>query len=88
TLTLLLRILNGSFYQDELNGIDRQEVEHILAALVLDGKVQGRIDQVNGLLVLRPHKSEEKLVGALNQWTHSLEKLRRQLHDKLLPEAA
>ncbi|RLO07963.1 hypothetical protein DYB28_009726 [Aphanomyces astaci] len=50
--------------------------------------VQGRIDQVNGLLVLRPHKSEEKLVGALNQWTHSLEKLRRQLHDKLLPEAA
>ncbi|RLO07100.1 hypothetical protein DYB28_008841 [Aphanomyces astaci] len=34
------------------------------------------------------HKSEEKLVGALNQWTHSLEKLRRQLHDKLLPEVA
>ncbi|CAK4681960.1 hypothetical protein AeMF1_021400 [Aphanomyces euteiches] len=72
----------------ELNGIDRSEVEHLLAALILDGKISGQIDQMQGLLYLRSTKSDEKLVTALNQWTESLGTLRRQLRDKLLPEVA
>jgi len=35
----------------ELNGIEREEVERLLVPLILDGKLDGRIDQVKGVLV-------------------------------------
>mmetsp|Transcript_34810 Transcript_34810/g.70410 ORF Transcript_34810/g.70410 Transcript_34810/m.70410 type:complete len:567 (+) Transcript_34810:317-2017(+) len=40
----------------ELNGIPTQDVESLLVALILDGRLKGRIDQVAGVL----HKSPEK----------------------------
>ncbi|KAF0719501.1 Aste57867_1001 [Aphanomyces stellatus] len=84
------QVVRLSYIAAELNGIDRADVEQLLAALILDGKIRGRIDQMQGLVVL--HSSEKsdtkKLGAALNAWTQSLEALRRQLHDKLLPEVA
>jgi len=35
----------------ELNGISIEDVESLLVPLILDGKLQGRIDQVEGILV-------------------------------------
>lgn len=35
----------------ELNGISIKEIDGLLVPLILDGKLDGRIDQVNGILV-------------------------------------
>jgi hypothetical protein len=39
------------FIARELNGIPTEEVELLLVSLILDGKFQGKIDQVQGILV-------------------------------------
>ncbi len=39
------------FIARELNGIPTEEVELLLVSLILDGKLQGKIDQVQGILV-------------------------------------
>merc|ERR1712165_135796 len=35
----------------ELNGISTKDIEGLLVPLILDGKLEGRIDQVNGFLI-------------------------------------
>eukprot|EP01083_Nonionella_stella_P308442 1088102_1 len=35
----------------ELNGISIKDVENLLVPLILDGKLEGRIDQVNGFMI-------------------------------------
>ncbi len=39
------------FIARELNGIPTQDVESLLVSLILDGKLNGKIDQVQGILV-------------------------------------
>jgi hypothetical protein len=39
------------FIARELNGISTEEVELLLVSLILDGKFQGKIDQVQGILI-------------------------------------
>ena len=46
------------FLGAELNGVDPHVVESILVSLILRGKIDGSIDQVNGELVLK--KGNEK----------------------------
>jgi len=65
--------LELSFLARQLN-IDKDEVEEILVGLILEGKVDGRIDQVGSRLELDRHSAlEKKRYAALNKWTTALE---------------
>jgi len=65
--------LELSFLAKQLN-VEREEVEDLLIALILEGKVEGRIDQVGMRLELDSKQSlEKKRYAALNKWTEALE---------------
>ncbi|KAJ7597344.1 PCI domain-containing protein [Mycena floridula] len=65
--------LELAFLATQLN-VDIQEVEELLIGLILEGKVEGRIDQVGMRLELETKQSlEKKRYTALRKWTESLE---------------
>ncbi|KAI0081130.1 PCI-domain-containing protein [Panus rudis PR-1116 ss-1] len=65
--------LELSFLAKQLN-VTRDEVEELLIGLILEGKVEGRIDQVGMRLELdRQQVLEKKRYTALEQWTAALE---------------
>ncbi|KAL0951795.1 hypothetical protein HGRIS_008462 [Hohenbuehelia grisea] len=67
--------LELSFLAKQLN-VEIDEVEELLIGLILEGKVDGRIDQVGMRLELDRHQSlEKKRYAALQNWTESLESL-------------
>ena len=47
----------------ELNGIPTQDVESLLVALILDGRLKGRIDQVAGVLLKNPEAGSATAAG-------------------------
>ncbi|CAN0023688.1 unnamed protein product [Ascophyllum nodosum] len=49
------------YLASELNGIPLEDVEDLLVSLILDGKVDGKIDQVNEVLLCR--KASSALMG-------------------------
>jgi len=65
--------LELSFLARQLN-VDTEEVEELLIGLILEGKVEGRIDQVGMRLELdRKQSLEKKRYAALSKWTDALE---------------
>lgn len=65
--------LELSFLAKQLN-VEIQEVEELLIGLILEGKVEGRIDQVGMRLELdRKQSLEKKRYAALSKWTEALE---------------
>jgi len=68
--------------------VSRPEAEGLAVSLILDGKIKGKIDQVNGLLILdRFNMTATKRYRALNQMTRELETLSKQIvSDKLSRE--
>lgn len=65
--------LELSFLAQQLN-VAKDEVEELLIGLILDGKVEGRIDQVTMRLELDKQQSlEKRRYAALERWTESLE---------------
>lgn len=65
--------LELSFLATQL-GVDIQEVEELLIGLILENKVEGRIDQVGMRLELdRQQSLEKKRYSALSKWTEALE---------------
>ncbi|OCH90066.1 PCI-domain-containing protein [Obba rivulosa] len=65
--------LELSFLAKQLN-IDKDEVEELLIGLILEGKVEGRIDQVAMRLELdRAQSLEKKRYMALDKWSSALE---------------
>ncbi|KAG6846061.1 hypothetical protein H0H87_006425 [Tephrocybe sp. NHM501043] len=65
--------LELSFLGKQLN-VEIEEVEELLIGLILEGKVEGRIDQVGMRLELdRKQSLEKKRYAALNKWTEALE---------------
>ncbi|EPQ60144.1 PCI-domain-containing protein [Gloeophyllum trabeum ATCC 11539] len=65
--------LELSFLAKQLN-VDKEEVEELLIGLILEGKVDGQIDQVSMRLELsRKHNLEKKRYTALEKWTEALE---------------
>lgn len=65
--------LELSFLSKQLN-IEIDEVEEMLVGLILEGKVEGRIDQVRMRLELdRKQSLEKKRYAALSKWTEALE---------------
>ena len=47
----------------ELNGIPTEDVESLLVALILDGRLKGRIDQVAGVLLKNPEAGSSAAAG-------------------------
>lgn len=65
--------LELAFLAKQLN-VQKDEVEDLLIALILEGKVEGRIDQVAQRLELDSKASlERKRYAALDKWTNALE---------------
>jgi len=65
--------LELSFLAKQLN-VEIQEVEDLLIGLILEGKVDGRIDQVGMKLELdRKQNLEKKRYSALQKWADNLE---------------
>ncbi|KAJ4485630.1 PCI domain-containing protein [Lentinula aciculospora] len=65
--------LELSFLAKQLN-LEIQEVEDLLIGLILEGKVEGRIDQVGMRLELdRKQSLEKKRYATLQKWTENLE---------------
>ncbi|KAF8640396.1 hypothetical protein AX17_000065 [Amanita inopinata Kibby_2008] len=65
--------LELSFLAKQLN-VDTEEVEELLVGLILEGRVEGRIDQVKMRLELdRKQSLEKKRYAALSKWTDALE---------------
>ncbi|KAI0035108.1 PCI-domain-containing protein [Vararia minispora EC-137] len=65
--------LELSFLAKQLN-VEKDEVEELLIELILDGKVEGRIDQVAMRLELDKKQSlEKKRYNALDSWTDALD---------------
>ncbi|GAA6019162.1 hypothetical protein JCM10207_006569 [Rhodosporidiobolus poonsookiae] len=61
-------------------GIPNEQVEEIVVALILDEKIQGRIDQVSGRLDLDKHNAvETRRYQTLDRWTAQLTALNAQL---------
>ncbi|KAJ3487123.1 hypothetical protein NLI96_g3755 [Meripilus lineatus] len=68
-----LRLVVTNLVFQQLN-VDMNEVEELLIGLILEGKVEGRIDQVGMRLELdRKQALERKRYNALEKWTASLE---------------
>ncbi|EQC30949.1 hypothetical protein, variant 1 [Saprolegnia diclina VS20] len=67
----------------ELNGISERDVEELCASLILEGRLVGQIDQIQGRLVLPRRKAEStKTYMALDDWSSKLDKLRGLLNQK------
>lgn len=65
--------LELSFLAKQLN-VDKEEVEDLLIGLILEGKVKGRIDQVEARLELDSSRTlEKRRYAALERWTEGLE---------------
>lgn len=58
-------------------GVPTEDVAEILITLILDGKVQGKIDETTQQLELDRHQHTDfKRYAALSEWTQQVEKLR------------
>lgn len=62
-----------AFISDEL-GVNLEDSESLIASCILDEAIEGRIDQVNKMLVMNP-KSCDKRYLALNMLTEQIEKM-------------
>lgn len=70
------------FAAKELN-IDESELEDLLVNLILDGKIHGRIDQVNKRLVLTNADRGKAKHDAINRWSREMGRLHEAIAGKL-----
>ncbi|KAI0756545.1 PCI-domain-containing protein [Daedaleopsis nitida] len=67
--------LELAFLAKQLN-VDTEEVEELLIGLILEGRIEGRIDQVAMRLELESkHSLQKKRYGALDKWTTALDSI-------------
>ncbi|KAG8699191.1 hypothetical protein FRC08_005453 [Ceratobasidium sp. 394] len=67
--------LELSFLAKQLN-VDKHEVEELLIGLILEGKVEGKIDQVaQRLEITKQQQLARRRYAALDKWTGALENL-------------
>ena len=71
-----------SFIAEQLN-IPPTEVESLLVALILDGKIDGQIDQIGQLLLLRQTSADAKKYAAAEKWANQLAQLQQTILSKL-----
>lgn len=76
----------------ELNGVPEVEVEKLIVTLILDGKIQGRLDQVERILILHRggghvgnHKNNsDKLYRAMKLWSDKLQEINQRVLKKAI----
>mmetsp|Transcript_51942 Transcript_51942/g.116618 ORF Transcript_51942/g.116618 Transcript_51942/m.116618 type:complete len:435 (-) Transcript_51942:63-1367(-) len=71
-----------SFIAQELN-ITPAEVEQLLVALILDGQVDGHVDQLDQLLLLNEKSGDAKKYQAVDKWGRQLAQLQQTVFSKL-----
>eukprot|EP00908_Phaeocystis_cordata_P020265 Transcript_31937.p1 GENE.Transcript_31937~~Transcript_31937.p1 ORF type:complete len:380 (-),score=228.18 Transcript_31937:205-1344(-) len=71
-----------SFIATELN-VQTAEVEPLLVALILDGQIDGHIDQLAQLLLLNQEPGHAKKYDALDKWGTQLQALQQTIFTKL-----
>ena len=81
-ITPYTRISISFFIADQLN-ISPAEVEALLVALILDGRIDGQIDQIGQLLVLRQNSADAKKYAAAEKWATQLALLQQTILAKL-----
>ena len=87
-LQVLLKVITPytrisiSFIASELN-IPAEEVEALLVALILDGHIDGHIDQIAQLLLLRQTSADSKKYAAAEKWATQLAQLQGTVLTKL-----
>lgn len=70
------------FAAKELN-IEESELEVLLVSLILDGKIRGKIDQVNKLLVLDTDRTQRAKYDAINALTKQISTLHNAIATRL-----
>jgi len=80
-ITPYTRIRIG-FIAQELN-ITPAEVEQLLVALILDGQIDGHIDQLDQLLLLNEKSGDAKKYHAVDKWGRQLAQLQQTVFSKL-----
>jgi len=70
------------FIANEIN-ITPAEVEQLLIALILDGQIDGHIDQMRQLLLLNQSSAEKAKYLAANKWATQLQQLQQTVLTKL-----
>lgn len=63
--------------------VPTSEVEPLLVALILDGQVDGRIDQMTQLLLLNGKSADSRKYQAINKWSTQLGQLQASVFNKL-----
>ena len=85
---VLLRVIQPytrisiAFIATELN-ISSPEVEQLLVALILDGQVDGQIDQIGQLLLLNRASADATKYAAAEKWATQLAALQSTILSKL-----
>lgn len=67
---------------DELN-IEFKEVETLLITCILDGQIQGKINQKEGILIRKEEKSDDNRFSSMHKWASQLIELQRQIETKV-----
>jgi len=86
---VLLRVIRPytrirlSFIATELN-IPLNEVEDLLVSLILDGHIDGHVDQIGSLLLLADKAGDTKKYNALEKWSKQLATLQQTVYNKLV----
>lgn len=70
------------FIAEQLN-ISMAQVESLLVALILDGHVDGRIDQLEQLLLLNKDTKDAVRYQSLGKWASQLQSLHTAVFNKL-----
>ena len=74
----------GLDYLAEQLNVSKEDIRSLLAELILEEKIKGEIDQLNGYLELSSHESRgSQKHHAMTQWAKSLANLHSQLLKKL-----
>jgi len=76
------RRISLKFLADELN-VQSDEVVSLLVQLILDLKVQGKIDGIGGYLIVTAEADPQKKFAASEKWVDSLERIHSGLLGKL-----
>jgi len=74
--------INIKFISGELN-IDPTDVESLLVSCILDSTINGRIDQVTGVLELDKHSEGTARYTALDKWNTQLNNLQKLVINKM-----
>lgn len=77
------RKIKLSFISAEL-GISEEDTESLIVSCILDGQIQGRLDQINQVLLITPEKnSKEKTYEGIDSFAAQIDKISRAICAKM-----